>query len=426
MDTIIIAHNDGMRLFNGLNKLQTASLLPFIFCSAFIACAEILLLISENIGSKGAAVLNDFSELFYMLIGYVFCYFITLRLTDGKHALKAFWSILCLAVLNTAVYTFYADVNFYFVGILTALFCSFCFNRFDKVLSLSLTMIGSIIFGILLGYLIDYWNNFIMWLSELVSGKGYFSPVLFSVFDILLSLFGVDTLKDMIFYKSCGGSMLYGGNIITGVKDLFREGYNGELVSSYLSGHYFLLFAVLGISIALFFSLKGVQRYVLAIVAAGAILSGNISILLLFFFFESPFLFISTVLIGAVSYLSAFILNLGMGYIFNGGIFEMIMYIDNTVYLFAGGVVFIAIGYFVYKYSYEKHGISDCLNVYIPTRLNTFVKALGGIKNIIRYKDSGLEIRNPKLIDTVSIECEINENIVTSEDKRFIELKEYL
>ena len=71
-----------------------------------------------------------------------------------------------------------------------------------------------------------------------------------------------------------------------------------------------------------------------------------------------------------------------------------------------GGVIFIALGYFVYKYCFEKYGISDCLNIYIPTRLNGVVKALGGIKNIVRFKGNDLEIRNPKLIDNLSLSCD--------------------
>lgn len=415
-----------MRFFNGINKLQTASLFPFIICSVFLIIAEVLQLIMNNISLESEMIFYNFSELLYRLSGYAFCYFITLELTHKRTAFSAFWSVLCLAVVNTAVSSFYEEGTPYILGIIAAVFCAYCFNRFDQALALSLTMICAILSGILIGYVIDYWDNFIMSLSRLISGKGLFSPVLFSVTDNILSLFGIDTLKDMIFYKSYGGSVVYGGEIVTGVKDLFVSGYSGELVSAYLSGHYFLLFALAGIALSLFFTLKGAQRYILLAVTVGAVVSGNISILLLFLFLESPFLFFSVLFIGAIAYLSAYVLKLGIGYTFNGGMIEMIMNLNNPVYLLAGGVVFVAIGYFIFKFSFEKHGISDSLNYYIPTRLTPFVKALGGINNIIRYKDNGLEVRNPKLIDTVSIECEISENIVTSKDKRLIELKEYL
>lgn len=426
MNTNIIAHNVGMRFFNGINKLQSASLFPFIFCSVFLVIAELLQLVGSTFSAENEIIFYNFSKLLYDLMGYAFCYFVTYRLTYKKSAFCAFWGVLCLAVFYTAASSFYESRSVYFAGIIMALFCVFCFNKLDKILAMSLTMICSILFGILSGFLLEYWDDFVMWFSNLISGKGYFSPVLFSVSDNIFSLFGIDSLKNMIFYKSYGGSIIYEGEIVTGVKDLFNAGYTGNLVSAYLSGHYFLLFALVGVAASLFNNLKGIQKYILAVVTVGAVISGDISILLLFLFFESPFIFIAVLFIGALAYLSAFILDLGMGYVFSGGIIELINYIDKAVYLLAGGVVFIAIGYFVYKYCYEKHGISDCLNVYIPTRLNSFVKALGGISNIVRYKNDAIEVRNPKLIDTVAIECEIDENIIKSNDKRFFELKEYL
>ncbi|MDE6155458.1 MAG: hypothetical protein K2F67_03375, partial [Eubacterium sp.] len=370
-----------MRFFNSINKLQGASLFPFIFCSVFLVIAELLQLIGSTVSADSEIIFYNFSKLLYDLMGYAFCYFITYRLTCKKSAFSAFWGVLCLAVFYTAMNSLYESRCVYFVGIIMALLCAFCFNRLDKVLAMSLTIISSILFGVLSGFLLDYWDNFVMWLSQLISGKGYFSPVLFSVTDNIFSLFGIDSLKEMIFYKSYGGSIIYEGEIVTGVKDLFSAGYTGQLVSSYLSGHYFLIFALVGVSIALFYNLKGIQKYILAVVTVSAVISGDISILLLFLFFESPFVFAAVLLIGALAYLAAYILNLGIGYVFSGGIIELIMYIDKTVYLLAGGVVFVAIGYFVYKFCYEKHGISDCLNIYIPTRLNNFVKALGGINN---------------------------------------------
>lgn len=426
MNTNIIAHNVGMRFFKGINKLQSASLFAFIFCSVFLVIGELLQLIGSTANFENEIIFYNFSKLLYDLMGYAFCYFVTYRLANKKSAFSAFWAVLCLAVFYTALSSLYESSSVYFTGIIMAVLCAFCFNKLDKTLAMSLTMICSILFGVLFGFLLEYWDNFVMWLSNLISGKGYFSPVLFSIADNILSLFGIDSLKDMMFYKSYGGSLIYEGEIVTGVKDLFSAGYTGELVSSYLSGHYFLLFALVGISASLFNNLKGIQKYILAVVAVSAVISGDISILLLFLFFESPFVFLSVLFIGALAYLSAFILDLGIGYIFSGGIIELIMYMDKAVYLLAGGIVFIAIGYFVYKFCYEKHGISDCLNTYIPTRLNSIVNALGGIRNIVRYKNDALEVRNPKLIDTVAIECEIDENIIKSKDIRFLELKEYL
>lgn len=75
-----------MRLFKAFNRLQTAMLLPFLICSVFVAVAEIMQLICIYTGLAADAknVLSGFSESLYALTGYVFCYYITLKLTNGK------------------------------------------------------------------------------------------------------------------------------------------------------------------------------------------------------------------------------------------------------------------------------------------------------------------------------------------------------
>lgn len=417
-----------MRLFKTFNRLQTAMLLPFLVCSVFVAVAEIMQLICIYTGLAAEAknVLVSFSNSLYVLTGYVFCYYITLKLTNGKQAFKAFWSVMCFALLSTAANSFVSGMPLFIFGIITGLLCSFCFNRFGTVLAFAATLITCVILGILSGLASDSWNNFIMELSGFISDKAYFSPVLFGVIDNIFSLFNIDTFREMIFNNSYGGSVLMGDEIVTGVKDMLKSGYSGKLVSAYLSGHYFLLFSLSGISAALFFDLKGIQRYVLLATAVCAVISGNLTFLLLFLFLESPFLFAAVLILAGGAYLAAYVIDLGMGYLSGGGIAEMIIYSDKLVYLLAGGVVFVAIGYFVYKFVYEKHGISDCCNVYIPTRLNGFVTALGGMSNIIRYKDGGIFVRNPKLVDTVTVECEIDENFIKTDDERLDELREYL
>jgi len=416
-----------MRIFKYLNKVQTSSLFPFMITSVFLAAAQLMSIAGDKINNEYEVLIFNLTQLLLTLVPYVFCFFITLMLSESKRSLKAFWSIICLAVINTAVSSFSNDNSaLVSIGILVSLFCVFCYNRFDLGVSLSLTIISGIIFGILLGFIFDYRNTALMWYSQLISGKGVFSSIAFSVFDTVLSLFGEDSLKDMFFYKSYGGSLLIDGDIVTGVKDLFETGYSSDLLSNYMSGHYFVMFAVIGMMLSLAGELKGVQRLALIITGVGAVISGNFTLFFIFIFLESPFLFLSSVLISALSYAAAFVLKLNIGYLHGGGIIEMIIYGDKWVYLLAGGVVFVAIGYFIFKFSIEKRGISDSENIYIPTRLNSLVKALGGVNNILRFRDGSLEVRNPKLINTIELNCEIDENVIISDDERLKELKDYI
>ncbi len=415
-----------MKLFEKFNRLQSGLLIPFVFASILIVATEIFNLISPIVNDYFAAGIHSFTDLFSNLIVYIFCYFLTVYLTDGKKWLKGFWCVICFAFFQTAFYAVYDVGIYYLAGLLISVFISFLFNRYGISISMAVSIIFSITFGIVSGYVFEYFENFLMTVSLAVSGKGVFSSALFSAIDSIFTLLGVDNFRDLFFYKSYGGSQLIDGNIVTGIKDLFNSGYNGDLVSAFLSGHYYLLFGVSGICVSMMSKLKNAQKTVLIIMTVSSVISGDLTYLFLFILLESPFLFLSVIFISVLSFVSAYLLKLSIGYVFNGGIIEMIINSDNYVYLLAGGVVFFTIGYFLFKFSNEKHGISDCINIYIPTRLSSTVEALGGIENLIRFNGNKLEVRNPKLINTVKIDCEINENIVESNNEKFIELKEYL
>lgn len=416
-----------MKLYEKFSIIENSLIFPFIFGGVFIALSEILQLIGTNVGDNYELVLLNFSELLYKLLPYVFCYYFSVSLNDGKRWFVGSWSVLCLAVFSTSFNTVSNAQISFFAGLAVALLVHFTHKYFkNKVAFLSITLIITLLTGLALGYLFEYYNNFNMFLSRFVSGKGLLSSGLFAVLNSLYSLLGCSNFSEMFFYKSYGGSMLINEEIVTGVKDLLLNGYDGKLLSTYLSGHYYLLFALTGICISMLANLKGVHKVVLITLLASTAVSGNFSLLFLFVFLECPFLFISTVIISALAYVSAYVINLGSGYIYQGGIIEMIMYHGNVVYLLAGGTVFLAIGYFVYKYCYEKYGISDCYNIYFPTRLNHIVDALGGVGNIIRFREGSVEVRNPKLVNNLSLSnCEIDENIIKSDDEELEQLKEY-
>lgn len=416
-----------MRIFTNFNKLHTALLLPFVICSVFAIASELLLIASDYFDAQLSVALTVFSYLFDILCGYAFCTFATAKFAKGKILFKALWSIFCLIIIETSIYSFGNTVNkSYFLGLLVGILCGLCFNRLDDITAYIITFFVSLTLGILIGFSLEYYNDFVMMLASLTSNKGGFSSIIFSSFNYLFKLFGSNDFENMIFTKSYGGSMFFGSELVTGVKELFAKGYTGQLVSTYLSGHYYLLLSIFGIGIGMMSSLKKSQKIALIFAIASALIAGRIELAILFFLLESPFIFISVLLLSVISYFTSYVLKLSVGYVNNGGLIELILGFNNGLYIIVGGVIFIALGYFVYKYCYEKYGISDCLNIYIPTRLNGVVKALGGIKNIVRFKGNDLEIRNPKLIDNLSLSCEIDGNIVKSSQDEFLELKEYL
>lgn len=411
-----------MRAYNLFNKIHNSALLAFIISSVFILIAELLQLLGYHISNEADVVLLNFSQLLLKLVPYVFCYFISMHFTNSERWLKAFWAVVCLCVFETA-----SDISIsFFAGIVAALMYSYFFERFNKYISFSVTLLSSVVFGLAMSYLGDIFKDILMGAARFVSNKGLVTAVLFSVISTVLCLFGSNSFNELFYYKSYGGTIVKDDNVITGIKDLFENGYSGEQLADYMTGHYFLLFVILGVMLALADELKAVQKICLLITMLCSFISGDISLALFFVFLESPFLFILITIISAICHVTAHLLDIRMGYLFSGSIVEMFGSIDKPVYFFVCAVVFVAIGYFVTRYSNIKAGISDCLNIYIPTRFNHLLNALGGIVNVIKVNDDVAEVRNPKLVNTFDLKCEIRENLVKVEDDEIKELGEYL
>lgn len=411
-----------MRAYNLFNKIHNSALLAFIIASVFILIAELLQLLGYHISNEADVVLLNFSQLLLKLVPYVFCYFISMHFTNSERWFKAFWAVVCLCVFETA-----SGISIsFFAGIVAALMYSYFFERFNKYISFSVTLLSSVVFGLAMSYLGDIFKDILMGAARFVSDKGLVTAVLFSVISTVLCLFGSNSFNELFYYKSYGGTIVKDDNVITGIKDLFENGYSGEQLADYMTGHYFLLFVILGVMLALADELKAVQKICLLITMLCSFISGDISLALFFVFLESPFLFILITIISAICHVTAHLLDIRMGYLFSGSIVEMFGSIDKPVYFFVCTVVFVAIGYFVTRYSNIKAGISDCLNIYIPTRFNHLLNALGGIVNVIKVNDDVAEVRNPKLVNTFDLKCEIRENLVKVEDDEIKELGEYL
>ena len=419
-------NNACMRAFKLLNKYQTSLLIAFVISSILLILSEMSAIISLKISAKPQSLFENLSELFSCLVPFVICFFLTLIMSRGKRGFKAFWSAVCLSVFFTCFSSVSKADGAIFCAFLISLICIYLFDSCEVWVSLILSAFASAVLGILFGYLNDFALNFYMWIARLMGQRGILSSLFFSAVKPFLSLLDINSFGELFFHKSSGGSFFIGDNIVTGAKDLFIAGYEGKSISGFLSGHFYFLFSLCGVSASLSSELKNAQKIALVCTAVASVLSGNTTLILLFIFFESPLLFLSSVFFSVLSYLTSYLLDLSIGYELNGGFVEMLLNLNNPVYLFAGSAVFVCIGYFTAKYSIEKHGISDSLNTYIPTRLNKTVDALGSITNIIRFKNDCIEVRNPKLVNQLMLDCEIDSNVVKSNDEDFLALKEYL
>ena len=380
-----------MNSYKYLNKFKNTMLVALALSSVIALISQGLVYIGEKFNN--ASFFDNISNTLISFIPLCFSFFITFYLSDGRKTYKAFFVLFCTFLF----YSVFTQSQSFVFSLLISLLAYYCFKNLNLITGSLLILLCSVIFAVLFTYLYDYYKNLIMVISTFISNKGNLSSALFGLLNTVLSAFDVSSFSDMFYYKSFGSSTVIGTNVISGAINLFKNDISSNSVNMYLSGHSYLIF-----------------------------LFGNVNYFLFYIFIESPYMFFSICVMASLCYFSAAIIQISSGFIYGGGIFEILLNSDKYVYLITGSIVFVAIGYFVSKYFYEKYGVSSCFNIYIPKRLRKTVSSLGGVQNIIRISNDLIEVRNPKLINEIDLKCEVKENQIKIDLNKISDLKEYL
>ncbi len=411
-----------MNIYNYFNKLKNVMLVPFAISSlifAFKAFFDFLAIKTNN----EIISFQNLSSCLEFFAPLAISFFTTFYLVKGRKTFKALFALFCTFVF----YSVFMQSKSYLFAILISLLAYYCFKNLNLITASLLIIFSTLIFAVLSTYLYDYYNSLIMVIAAFVSNKENISSAMFGFINTLLSPLDFSNFENMFYFKSFGSTAVINENsIISGAINLFKNNINSEAVITYLSGHSYLIFLIIGVFSSLVKELRDFEKLIFTVVFASSILCGNVSLFMLFILFESPYLFLSLCAISALGYFCASLIKISVGFSFGGGIIEILFNADKYVYLITLGVVFIAIGYFVTKYFYEKYGISSLLNIYIPNKLKNTVSALGGIQNIIRFNDASIEVRNPKLVDEIQLDCEIKENNIKIKRSLIDDLKEYI
>lgn len=411
-----------MNIYNYFNKLKNAMLISLGITSiifAFKAFFDFLALKTNN----EIISFENLSSCLAFFAPLAISFFTTFYLINGRKTFKALFTLFCTFIF----YSVFTQSKSYFFAVLISLLACYCYKNLNFVTASLLLLSSSLIFAVLCTYLYDGYNNLIMGISTFVSNKGNISSAMFGFVNTLLSPLDFSSFENMFYYKSFGSTQIINNNsIVSGAISIFKNNIKSQAVIAYLSGHSYLIFLIIGVFSSLIKELKGIEKAVLCIITVSSILCGNVSLFMLFILLESPYLFLSLCVLSSLGYFCASIVKISVGFSFGGGIIEIFINADKYVYLITLGIVFTAIGYFVTKYFYEKYGISSLLNIYIPNSLKNTVSALGGIQNIIRFSDTSIEVRNPKLVDEINLDCEIKENIIEIEKGVVDNLKEYI
>lgn len=416
-----IGNNRCMNIYNCINKFKNNMLVPF-GVAAIIFSFKVLFDFLSFKTDNDIISFKNLSSCFEFFVPLIIAFFTTFYLAKGRKTFKALFVLFCTFVF----YSLFSQSKSYFFAILISLLAYYCYENLSVITASLLIIASSLIFAVLCTYLYDYYNNLIMVVAAFVSDKGNISSALFGFINTLLSPFDFKSFENMFYFKSFGSSIVVDNKVISGAINIFNNNVKSQSIITYLSGHSYLIFLIVGVFSSLVKELNGFEKLIFIVLFTSAVLCGNINLFMLFIFLESPYLFLSMCAVASLCYFCASIVKISVGFSFGGGIFEILINADKYIYLITISVVFVAIGYFVTKYFYEKYGISSLLNIYIPNKLKKTVSSLGGVQNIIRFNDASIEVRNPKLVDEIALDCEIKENNIKINKSIIDDLKEYI
>lgn len=414
-----------MKIYQKTNKILKPIFMPLLISAIIVMACELLTLCKEPARGDLLYVFDEMIASLRQIIPFIFAFFLPYFLTDGKKTYNALWSVLCLAVAGGAFEGIADKSPQFFFGILIGILCAFVFSRFDMRISLFVTMVLSLLLGLLAGYIYNGFEDILIWGLRFIGNRGSITSLLFGFFNNLFSLVS-DDFAVLAYTKSYGGAQFIDGTVVSGAKNIYELMPGASPVYTYLSGKYLMLFSVIGMTLAISDEFKGVKKYALWALAACSVISGNLAFFMIFVLLQSPFLFLYSCVLSALSYFAGALLKLESGFIHGGGMIEMFANLDRAVILIASGVAVAVISYFVFRYGVLKYDIAESENKYVPERFLPLIEALGGIHNIIKLKENGAEVRNVKLIDTIKLDGEIKENVFLFKDERLIEMMDYI
>lgn len=414
-----------MRLDKKSNELLQSVWLALMVCSVLYLICELLLVAGDAAQGDTKVSLTVVAEELQHIVPFLFAFLIPYKQSTGNSAYQGLWSALCYAFYAASFFAVSEHRSTLFSAVLLSILFVFLFRRFERSTALFLTGFLSVLLGVACGYLFDVYENLLILILNTIGSRGGIIAFLFGLLNSFFEMISPD-FKTLVYQKSYGGAVWIDNSILTGAKHIFEADAQHTAVYTFLSGRLLQLFIYPGMAMAMSDALKGKKRHALAVLTVCTVLSGNSVLFFLFLLLESPFAFLAAAFLTALCYLTAYLLKLSVGFMESGGLPELIMHLNGNYLLFAAGAAITVLAYFLLKYCILKYGVSEYTTLYIPDALKPAAEALGGVKNIIRFTEKGVEVRNVKRIDTLKLDGEMKENIFYTTDPDVLALEEYL
>lgn len=404
-------------LMRNIKKILKSISYPLIFLSAFSLLISILSLLPID---ELQTVKNYFSGGINILFCICVTAFIVFYYCDN--AKKAITSAFAVTMSDLFFFAVTGEHYSFLFIVFLSFVCSVLFNNIDLLYGYFALMLCAIVCALVLGLIYPYMYDLLKSFCSLIKNK----PGLFGVINNVYSIAFSENFGEMFYHKSYSESILVNDNLTSGAVDIFiaSEENPMPIVSKYLSGKYFVnIFVSAGVFLSLFSKFKEKEKDAFVFVSLLAFVAGDVRFLSLFLLLFNPFVYICYLFLVFVCYLVSRMLDIRIGFVENGSLFELFKYGNKWIYFILTGLVIVLLTYFAIRLVLTKFDFQK--RKFLPRDVKKLVAALGGDRNIDQIKHDKLYVRNPNLINILNIDCEIHENEITLNYDDLQLLKEY-
>lgn len=389
---------------------------PFIFASSFLLLVNILNLFSVDAFQKVYYYAENNIEIIF---GICAVFFVCSYRFNSKNAIAC---TICYFI-SDGIYFSISNEHYSLVfSVLVAFVLSFAVKKIDVIYTYLLLMLIGVVVAIAFGFCNNYFYSVLKFFCGFMKNK----ELLFGVVENIFSIAFGDNFKEMFFTKDYSIATVVNDRIVAGVQNVFLADVDNPPfeVSQYLSGKYLVnIFVVIGVAVSLLSHFSSNELLSFLTLSVISIAFGDIKLFSLFLLLFNPIIYLSYSAMIFVSYLATSLLDIRIGYSDNGSIIELFRYGNNWLFFLLAGIVIGIMTYFLTQIVILKFDIQK--RKLLPKEVRKIINSLGGEKNIVKIQNDKLIVKNPNLINVLSLDCDINENEVTLHYGELELLKQY-
>ena len=352
-------------------------------------------------------LLGGFQAFLPVIFGAMLCVFtVYYSCRSLKKAAASATSLLCADAVLFAC----ADSHFSLAFcVVFALVFTLIMTRAEMLYGFLFCLIISVLVSVLFVLLRE---EYIVLLKSIAQAVGKRSAA-FGVLDNVFNLFSGRAFEDLFYYKSYSAVAHTDGRVVTGAVDIFKSSTAApSSAARYLTGRYFAaIFIPLGFFAALCGRLEKEALLSFFFAFLLSAVSGDERLFYLLLLLVSPILYVGALAALFLAYLVSAFVDIRIGFYVSPSVIELIKYMNKPVYFVITAIIITVLSYYLCKLIALRFGLLKSAE--LPRSVRRLVDSLGGRRNILKIENGRVIVSNPNLVDILSVDCDIRENVIT-------------